>query len=203
MTASANAIRVALAVAALILESRHAVAQAQTGEPLVGTYVAAGLGGTRFRGECCERRAGELATATTVVLEGGLTLKRRADVGAKVIWTTATDEGESLNTLAIVASAAYRFWPRRGFYVSGGAGMGVVTDIFELLDESTLSDRAKGLAVDIAAGWEWPLWKRMRIQAFGSQHVVSLGDLPTPVGVSLDNLIINYWSIGARLVFRP
>ena len=52
-------------------------------------------------------------------------------------------------------------------------------------------------------GWEWRLHRHPSLQAFGSQYVVTLGDLQTPnPDVSIDNLIINHWSLGVSVVLR-
>jgi hypothetical protein len=198
--------RVLVLAVAASASSFASTAHAQTTTPTDGKHPYVGIGSsfTAFHAECCDREADGEHKGAALVLDGGVTLQRRLDLGARLIWTPAKDDGgDTLNSTALLVVAKYRFWPSRGFFVSGGAGMAWMTNALALIDEPSPPARAKGLSVELAAGWEWRLHRHFGIQAFGSQHVIGLGDLPTQIpGESLDNLIINYWSAGASIVIR-
>ena len=50
-------------------------------------------------------------------------------------------------------------------------------------------------------GWTFRRNERVGVQIFGAQHVASLGDLETSLG-TVENVIANFWSVGATLVIR-
>ena len=61
---------------------------------------------------------------------------------------------------------------------------------------------SKAFALGLGAGWEWPLGRRLAAQAFGSQHVATLGDLTGSGGVIVENVVGNFWTIGGAIVIR-
>jgi hypothetical protein len=40
------------------------------------------------------------------------------------------------------------------------------------------------------------------VQAFGSQHVAALGDLTTSEETTVENVVGNFWMVGAAIVIR-
>ena len=59
----------------------------------------------------------------------------------------------------------------------------------------------KALSVVVGAGWAFRPDERVGFQVFGAQHVAALGDLLTP-DHSVENVVGNYWSLGAAIVIR-
>lgn len=198
-----------IAVAAIVfaVTANGAAAQsAQSSTPAsdkARPYLGVGVMATSFHAECCGRIPDQLRHGTGITVDLGMALNPRADVGARVMLTPAGHDEERMHSRAILAVAKYRFWPSRGFFVSGGLGMAWVSDAVDLLSENPGSASSKGLAVEMRGGWEWRLHRHLSLQAFGSQYVVTLGDLQTPnPDVSIDNLIINHWSLGVSFVLR-
>jgi len=60
---------------------------------------------------------------------------------------------------------------------------------------------SKALGVTYGAGWGFGLRKRVGFELFGAQHVAALGDFQVG-GVNNENVLGNFWSVGAALVFR-
>lgn len=205
--------RMGVAVALTFLSSVAGIndAQAQGASDSSGYWGMAGVAYTGLRAECgepghdvipgCEPSEGERHRSW--MGGAGIALQRRADLGVKVAWTPATlSTGDQLNTLEIFGIARYRPLARRGFFVSGAVGLGWLIDSLEGIEPRT-SERAKGLAVEVGAGWEWRLHQHLGLQAFGTQHMLTLGDLPTVIPeFTLPNVTVNYWSAGVAIVVR-
>ena len=60
---------------------------------------------------------------------------------------------------------------------------------------------SKALSVVVGGGWAFRVEKRVGFQLFASQHAGALGDLQTAAG-DVPDVLGNYWSVGAALVFR-
>jgi hypothetical protein len=60
---------------------------------------------------------------------------------------------------------------------------------------------SKALSVVIGTGWEFQASSRIGFQVFASQHAAALGDFKTATS-DVQDVIGNYWSIGAAIVIR-
>jgi len=60
---------------------------------------------------------------------------------------------------------------------------------------------SKALGLTYSAGWTFRHTQRVGVQIFGAQYVATLGDLKTSER-TYENVIANFWSVGAVLVFR-
>ena len=57
------------------------------------------------------------------------------------------------------------------------------------------------LSVVIGGGWEFRPTETLGLQLFAAQHVGAIGDVRTAIG-EVDNVVGNFWSLGAAIVFR-
>ena len=60
---------------------------------------------------------------------------------------------------------------------------------------------SKALGLTYGAGWTFRHTSRVGLQIFGAQHVAALGDFQTG-GITIENVVANYWSAGAAIVIR-
>jgi len=195
------------ACAAALLLAMPAIAAAQTQTPAPppppttsNLWIAVGGGSTTVRGHCqfCEEDRDYLH-AGSVLGDFGYRASPRADVGAEVLWTTATNAaGDRVKTTFIVAVAQFRPWASAGFFVRGGAGMALVRNWLIDLSSPTVQ---KALAVHIGAGWAWRRDSRIGAEFLAMQHAAALGDFANSDG-PVENVLGNYWTIGAALVIR-
>ncbi len=129
----------------------------------------------------------------------GFRVNSRMHAGAEVFWIPAgPDPDQRMRTTSVSAVAQFRPWASSGFFVNGGMGMARVRN-WVYNDEPSVT--AKALAMSISAGWEFRRAHRLGFEVFGSQRVTALGDLVTAQG-PVENIVGNYWSIGAAVVLR-
>ena len=172
-----------------------------------GPWIVVGGGSTTVLGDCPDCTIeGNYRHAGGLLVNAGVSLNRRADVGAEVLWVPSTAvTGDKIRTTFVMAIGQFRPWATRGFFIKGGAGMAFVRNW--VVDLSGNTDEAppftsKALAVGIGAGWEWRLSPKFGAELFGSQHVGALGDAVTSVR-RVENVVGNFWTVGAGIVFRP
>jgi len=142
--------------------------------------------------------------AGSVLLNGGVRINAQMDAGVEVFWLPGTNEatGDRNRATLFMGVGQFRPWRGHGFFLKGGMGMGFVRNW--VYDEETVSAPsyvAKGLAVTYGAGWAFRTERRVGLQIFASQHVVTIGDLTTSALVA-ENVIANTWTLGGSLVFR-
>jgi hypothetical protein len=83
--------------------------------------------------------------------------------------------------------------------VKGGAGMAFVRNWIDTLGPDAVNSKA--LSVVVGTGWIFRYDKRVGVELFVIQHAGALGDLQTGSG-DVPDVMGNYWSIGAAIVFR-
>ena len=166
------------------------------------------IGGTAttLRGDCQEdcpsHGKGAYLHSGSLTGSAGIRVTSQMDAGVEVSWVPAeTVAGEELRSTFLMAVAQFRPWQGSGFFIRGGAGMAFVRNF--VFDEAGDTDpiTSKALALTYSAGWGFRRDKRVGLQLFGAQHVAALGDFETG-GVVSENVIGNFWSVGAVLVIR-
>jgi hypothetical protein len=192
-------------VALLLLASAQAAAQ-PAGAPFSRPWIVVGGGSTTLLGDC--RDCGEPENyrhAGSVLVHAGFALNARTDFGAEVLWVPSTlVSGERLRTTFLMAAVQFRPWRTRGFFLKAGSGITFVRNWvvnFENEEDTSPPFTSPGFGLDVGAGWVWRTRGRLGAQIFGAQHVVALGDLETSTRV-FENVVGNFWSIGAALVIR-
>jgi hypothetical protein len=135
----------------------------------------------------------------------GVALNPRTDVGLEVLWVPSTAvTGDRIRSTLVMAALQFRPWRTRGFFLKAGSGMGFVRNwVVDLEGGSDPSPpfTSKAFALGIGTGWEWRGNAPVGLQLLGSQHVVALGDLQTS-DRTVENVMGNFWSIGATIVIR-
>ena len=190
-----------------------AAASAQTAAPAAGvmpdqsrTWIVVGGTSTTLRGDCQEdcvaHGTGAYLHAGSLLAIVGLQVNRQMDAGVEVSWVPATSQiGDDIRTTFLLAVAQFRPWQSRGFFLKAGMGMAFVRN-FVYDGTGTLPPiTSKALGLTYGAGWTFQQTRRLGVQLFGAQHVAALGDFQ-PGGVTVENVVGNFWSIGAALVIR-
>ena len=181
--------------------------RAQTAPPTSRTWVAVGGAATTLQGACgegCDLESPYFHTGS-VLANIGARVNAQTDAGLEVAWIPATSNaGDDIRTTFMLGVAQYRPWESKGFSIKGGMGMAFVRNwVYDLIsgDENNPPFTSKALGLTYGAGWTFRHTERVSVQFFGAQHVATLGDLQTRNG-KVENVIANFWSVGAVLVFR-
>jgi hypothetical protein len=134
----------------------------------------------------------------------GHSINPRTDAGVEIVWTPSKSAaGEDIRTTFILGVAQFRPWAAKGFSIKGGMGMAFVRNwVYDFSGGvSAPPFTSKALGLTYSAGWTFRHTQRVSVQVFGAQHVATLGDLKTSER-TYENVIGNFWSVGAVLVFR-
>lgn len=192
-----------LAIVLMCLPAARASAQTEPGR---GMWIAAGGASTTLQGACgegCDLESPYSHTGT-VLADIGRRVNPRVDAGVEIAWTPAnTATGEDIRTTFVVGVAQFRPWASKGFSIKGGMGMAFVRNwVYDFSGGvSAPPFTSKALGLTYSAGWTFRHTQRVGVQIFGAQHVATLGDLETSAQ-TYENVIANFWSVGAVLVFR-
>ena len=175
-----------------------AVCAAQADESRL--WVVAGGSSATVRGDCqtCEEDY-PYRHGPGILGNIGYRINDRMDVGAEFFWVPLETASGTLNTTHIDAVAQFRPWRTQGFFFKGGAGMAFIRNWVDTLGPGAINSKA--LSVVIGTGWVFRPDKRVGFEVFASQHAGALGDLQTATS-EVPDVMGNYWSIGAALVFR-
>ena len=134
----------------------------------------------------------------SLLADVGGRVNNRMDAGIEVVWIPETTlEGDTFRTTFLVGVAQFRPWGSQGFFIKGGMGMAFVRNW--LFADRRITQKA--LAVAIGGGWAFRRNERVGVQIYAAQHVAALGDFELPEG-TLENVMGNFWSLGAAVVFR-
>ena len=167
------------------------------------------LGGTSttLRGDCQEdcvaHGTGAYLNTGSVLGIVGFRLNEQMDVGAEISWVPATSQaGVDIRSTFLLAAAQFRPWKSRGFFLRAGFGTAFIRN-FVFDETGTVPPVTQNaLALNYGAGWTFRQRERVGLQIFGAQHMAALGDFQTGNGVTAENVIANYWSVGAGIVIR-
>jgi hypothetical protein len=175
-----------------------AVGAAQTDESR--KWIVVGAASATVRGDCqtCEEDF-PYRHGLGILGNAGYRINPRMDVGAEIFWVPLETASGTLNTTHIDAVAQFRPWRTQGFFFKGGAGMAFIRNWVDAIGPGAINSKA--LSVVIGTGWVFRADKRVGLELFASQHAGALGDLQTAAG-EVPDVLGNYWSIGAALVFR-
>jgi hypothetical protein len=163
-------------------------------------WLVAGGASATLRGDCqtCEEDY-PYRNGGGVLVNAGYRANDRMDVGAEVFWVPMDTEFGRIRSTHIDAVAQFRPWRTHGFFLKGGAGMAFIRNWVDTLQPDAINSKA--LSIVIGGGWVFRTDKRVGLELFASQHAAALGDLETGAA-SVPDVMGNYWSIGAALVFR-
>jgi hypothetical protein len=166
-------------------------------------WIVAGGAATTLRGDCqtCEE-PGPYVHTGSVFGNVGRRINDRMDAGAEFVWTRAAPPSRAyIRSTLIAAVAQFRPWQTRGFFLKGGMGMTLVRNWVYDGSEQLPAVTSKALGLTYGAGWVFRRHSRAGLQIAGTQHVAALGDFETSAG-PVENVVGNFWSIGAAVVIR-
>jgi hypothetical protein len=169
-------------------------------------WITVGGAATTLRGDCQEdciaHGTGSYLHTGRIFGTVGFRVNPQMDAGIEVSWVPVTTAaGDDTRSTFLMAAAQFKPWASRGLFLNAGMGMAFIRN-FGLEGPETvppLTSRALGLTYGI--GWTFRQTKRFGFQILGTQHLAALGDFET-AGVRLENVMINYWSIGGAIVIR-
>ena len=168
--------------------------------------IVAGGTTTTLRGDCQEdcpqHGTGAYLNTGSVLAMVGYRVNPLMDAGLEVSWVPAsTTAGQDFRSTFLLAVASFQPWHSRGLFIKGGMGMVFMRNFVyaEPSPVDPISQKALGLTYGI--GWTFRRAERVGVQVFGSQHVASIGDFQRE-DVTVNDVMANYWSFGAALVFR-
>ena len=166
------------------------------------------LGGmfTTLRGDCQEGCPGHGAGAYLhtggVVGVAGVRLNPRVDAGIEVSWVpSTTPAGEDVRSTFLLATGQFRPLASHGFFLRGGMGMAFIRNFAFDPNDVLPPITSKALGLTYGAGWAFQRSNRLGWELFATQHVAALGDFES-AGVVNENVVANYWSLGAAIVIR-
>jgi len=186
----------AFCCALIVLMPALSAAQSETSR----LWIVAGGASATTRGDCqtCEEDY-PYRNGGGILGNAGYRVNPRMDIGMELFWVPMETDSGTIRSTHIDAVAQFRPWQTRGFFFKGGAGMAFIRNWVDVLGPDAINSKA--LSVVVGAGWAFRTEKRIGWQIFASQHAGALGDLQTSAG-DVPDVIGNYWSIGAALVFR-
>lgn len=165
-------------------------------------WIVGGGASTSLLGDCtdCEERPYTHTGSVTGIV--GRALNRRLDVGGELMFLPTTmPSGDDVRITFLMASTQFRPWVGKGFFVRGGMGMAFITNWLATLENTSPPLRSRAFCLGLGTGWEWSAGRRGGAQIYAAQHVAALGDLTTSEG-TVENVMGNFWSIGAAFVIR-
>src|SRR5262245_23989237 len=169
----------------LLLVVATSVASAQTAAPAASStggwkpWVVVGGSSTTLLGDCTDCPADTYVHDGGVLAIVGTPLTPRTDVGVELFWVPSSSAaGDKINSTYVMGTFQFRPWGSKGFFFRASSGMAFVRNWVVQTDTST-TFTSKAFALEIGGGWEWRFGRRLGAQAFGSQHVATLGDLET------------------------
>ncbi len=196
--------RRAVVAALLTLMPIGAAAQALAAPPPVARrpWIVAGGSATTILGDCTDCVTGRYLHTGGVLAIAGTSITPKANVGAEVFWVPARSaSNEPIRTTYVMGTFQLRPWQSSGFFVRFSLGSAFVRNWVVNTNSGSEAFTSTAFALALGTGWEWRLTSRFGIQVFGAQHVAALGDLATGTG-RVENVIGNFWSVGAAVVIR-
>lgn len=188
----------AAALVAVLIALTSSAASAQSAPSRL--WIVAGPAFATLHGDCqtCEGDYPYRHSASLLV-NIGRRITDRMDVGAELFWVPAETASGRIHATHFDAVAQFRPWVSQGFFLKGGAGMAFTRNWVDAVGPSPFNEKV--MSVLIGTGWEFRPSPRVGWQIFGSQHVGAIGDLKTAEG-DVQDVVGNFWSVGAALVIR-
>jgi hypothetical protein len=168
-------------------------------------WIVAGGGFTATRGGCTDCEGGVYDKTGSFLVDAGVRVNRRADAAVELAWVPLQSRaGEPIRVTFLLAVGQFRPWENRGFFLKGGMGIAFVRNwIYEPNASNDVAPpyTTNAMGLTYGAGWVFKPARKVTLQFYGSQHVVALGDLTTSIA-SFENIVGNFWTVGAGIVIR-
>lgn len=168
-------------------------------------WIVAGGGFTATRGGCTDCEESVYGQTGSLMFDAGVRINHKADAAVELAWVPLESRaGEPIRVTFLLAIGQFRPWANRGFFLKGGMGIAFVRNwIYEpnLSPEEAPPYTTNAMGLTYGAGWVFKPARKVTLQLYGTQHVVALGDLTTSIA-SFENIVGNFWTIGAGVVIR-
>jgi hypothetical protein len=175
-------------------------------------WIVGGGGFSMARAACASAtctRAGVFTNTKGLFFDIGGRVNPRVDAGVEVLFVTARlgqdVNSDPIRTTFIVGIAQFRPWVERGLYLRAGMGVGFAGNGIINPNGPKLKPpyTTSALGVTYGIGWIFRRERRWTVQANFSHHIAALGELTPESGDPIKNVVGNYWTSGAAIVFRP
>jgi len=166
-------------------------------------WITAGGGSTTLKGDCTTCGEPNYTHGGDLLVNIGFRGNSKMDGGVELFWVPAkTAGGETVRTTMILGIAQFRPWEQHGFFLKAGMGIAFVKNfVYDATNDVYPPYTTNAMALTYGAGWEFRTKSRVGFQVYGTHHVVALGDLTFNQG-TIENVLGNYWSVGASIVIR-
>jgi hypothetical protein len=168
-----------------------------------GGWLTVGGASTTLLGDCTDCAGDHYLHSGSFMAGAGMALNPRADFGGEYMWAPATlTTGDHLKMSYLMATAQFRPWRTKGFFLKASSGMAFLRNWLKTVDEKADTPlRSKAFALGIGTGWEWRTRGRLGAQAYATLHAAALGDLETSER-TIQNVMANVWSVGGAITIR-
>jgi len=187
--------------------SQSAGADTATAADRSRMWIVVGGTTTTLRGDCQEgcpaHGTGAYLHTGSVLAVGGVRVNPQVDAGLEMSWVPSeTKDGQDFRATFLLATGQFRPFTSHGFFLRGGMGMVFVRNfVLGESEEVMPAITSKALGLTYGAGWGFARRSRVGFELFGAQHVAALGDFQAG-GVNNENVLANFWSLGAAIVIR-
>ena len=165
-------------------------------------WIVVSGGSTTMLGDCDQCENENYLHGGHMRVTAGASIKERTDLGVQLLWVPQTlTTGDKIKVFFVMGGAQFRPWKTRGFFLTTEAGMAFLRNWLDVFEPQNPPIRSKAFALGIGAGWAWRTRSHFGLQISGSHDVAALGDLQTSV-TTAQNVVGNFWSVGAGLVIR-
>jgi len=202
MTAPTSLLVIVLMTLAPGVALAQGSAAPQTQGQGAGWWIGGGGGYLAGRAACsnCESDP-PYGDGSALVIQGGVRLGDRLQVGGELFSTDRTVNGTSLRNTHMLGIFQFRPFARLGFFLKGGYGMALVKDVIPVTENTQFSARTWGMGVMYGAGWIFGQSKRVAVAPTVATYVTTVGDVRGVQGTA-QNVVINGWFAGALVMFR-
>jgi hypothetical protein len=165
-------------------------------------WIVVSGGSTTMLGDCDQCENENYLHGGHARITAGASIKERTDLGAQVLWVPQTlTTGDKIKVIFVMGGAQFRPWKSKGFFLTAESGMAFLRNWLDVFEPQNPPIRSKAFALGIGAGWEWRTRTHFGLQISGSHDVAALGDLQTSI-TTAQNVVGNFWSVGAGIVIR-
>ena len=171
------------------------------------TWIVIGGTSTTLRGDCQEgcpaHGTGAYLHTGSVLGVAGVRVNPQVDAGLEVSWVPAsTVDGQDFRATFLLATGQFRPMASNGFFLRGGMGMVFVRNFtFDAADVGA-ADHVEGAGRDLRGGLGVRAQKACGLRTVRRPARGRARRLRQTGGVNNENVLGNFWSVGAALVIR-
>jgi hypothetical protein len=199
----------AAALALAVLGPSGAAAQTAAPPQVAATdsrlWITAGGGFTSLKGDCATCTGEPVYRKTgSLMVNVGARANAQLDGALELSWVPATtQDGYDIRTTFLMGVGQYRPLKDHGLFVKGGMGIAFVRNwVYDATNDVTPPFTTNAMALTYGGGWEFRSRGRIGLQVYGTHSIIALGDLTVNAGSTVENVVGNFWTVGASIVIR-